>query len=199
MTCKAHQQDNCIACTFLPQSKAAGKPATKAKRAAEPAAPTDGYAETSFKGRLRVCEVVSDSNPNRAYAVCIKDGIWECACPAWTRGTVARAKARETATGGTVQRMDCKHIQRVLRWLANTESGVGTYGDGFTFKVSLATALGRGIRPCQQWQGFAKHGTPDQHGAVLVILPLLASDDTLTVAGAWNSIWTVMTMAGVLS
>lgn len=191
MICKLHSKDDCIACTFLaPTTPGTKKAKAKKPKSGEPDA--DGNVTTDFKGRLRVCEVMSDSNPDRGYAVCIKDGIWECACPAWTRGSAQWAKARETATGGSVRRVNCKHIDRVLRWFKDTEAKPGA--PSLTFKASLASAVGRRIKPSVQWTEFAKKSTPESQDAVLVLLSLLAAEDPLTVAGAWNSIWTVMTM-----
>lgn len=193
MSCKLHNQDDCIACTFLAPTVAGTKKAkAKAKKPARGEPDADGNVATDFKGRLRVCEVMSDSNPDRGYAVCIKDGIWECACPAWTRGSAQWAKARETATGGSVRRVNCKHIDRVLAWFKATEAKTGA--SSITLKSSLAMAVGRRIKPAAQWTEFVKHAGGDAQDAVLVLLPLLAAEDPLTVAGAWNSIWTVMTM-----
>jgi hypothetical protein len=197
MVCKLHHQEDCIPCTFIPGNGGGGEGITKpgkksAKRkAGEPDA--DGNIAGSFKGRLRVCEVKSDSNPKRAYAVCIKDGIWECACPAWTRGNVLRADARETATGATIRRQDCKHIARVQKWFAR-QMKAEDMGQQHVFKIHLAKGISAGITPCKQWIDFATKGTPEQQDAVFALLSLLGQEDPLTVAGAWNSIWAVMTM-----
>jgi hypothetical protein len=198
MTCKLHKQDDCIPCTFLPSAgdsvTVPGKKSAKAKKpkAGEPDA--EGNIAGSFKGRLRVCEVASDSDPKRSYAICVKDGIWECACPAWTRSRKAMfSEARETATGGTVKRVNCKHIHRVLQWFKGVDKSAEMYGN-FALKTTLAIALNIGIKPTQQWIDFVKTANQERQDAVLVLLPLLAGDDTLTVAGAWNSIWTVLTM-----
>ena len=191
MSCKLHQQEDCIPCTFLAPAPGAKKAKAKKPKSGEPDA--DGNITTDFKGRLRVCEVASESNPARGYAICIKDGIWECACPAWTRGSAQWAKARETATGGSVRRVNCKHIDRVLTWFKGVDKSSAMYGN-FALKTTLAVAVKWGIKPVTQWTEFVKNADTERQDAVLVLLPLLAAEDPLTVAGAWNSIWTVMTM-----
>lgn len=198
MTCKLHQKDDCIPCTFLPSANdgitVPGKKSARAKKPKPGESDAAGNIEGSFKGRLRVCEVRSDSDPKRTYAVCIKDGIWECACPAWTRSRKAMfTEARETATGATVKRVNCKHIERVLQWFKGIDKSSNMYGN-FALKTTLAVALHQGIKPTQQWTDFVKTASQERQDAVLVLLPLLAGDDTLTVAGAWSSIWTVLTL-----
>jgi len=117
--------------------------------------------------RLAMAAVQSESSATRWYNVTIRDGQWECACPAWTR---------------YMPRADCKHIVRVKEVFQVALDPTITDKEMVVFDVGRS----HGIRFEAAWCTFVnKHialRTP-AGDAVLLALTLLDSENPSIIWG----------------